>query len=289
MVDKDERKAQAAKHIALMNAICASNTEATVAAATIYEDGDGRALTLPDAPFETTKTLTTSAFAPEAMRRFATGKTCVVDPASFMRPGGSYEDGSFGPEQIICSESNLYQVLRGIKRTFHDQNRDYRCGQLFTDRAAYLPNVVFPGDDGEMRTADIIAIAEPLRARAIENHRSERECDLALANRIDTLLTIAAAHEIETLVVGAFGGGRLGYDTSRIVEAFRTWIDAHPGAIGQVVFAVPRFALDAFEAAFGSAPRAERAQAAAPAPREDAEDEVDLSSIELPEGVTLRR
>ncbi len=61
-----------------------------------------------------TTTSVTSDFAMKAVHS-AKGKTVVVDPCSFMRPGGAYEDGAFGPEQILCSESNLYPVLCGCK------------------------------------------------------------------------------------------------------------------------------------------------------------------------------
>ena len=87
---------------------------------------------------ETTVKVVTS-FAPEALYRDATGKTMIVDPGAFTRPGGAYEDGAFGPEQILCSESNLYPILVAHKRDFYDKNRDYRRGSLFTDRALYVP------------------------------------------------------------------------------------------------------------------------------------------------------
>lgn len=283
-MDKEERKAQAAKHSALMKGAFSGDTEATVAAAVIYEEGASLKLELPEPPFEATETMVTTAFAPEAFYRFGKGKAVLVDPASFTRPGGAYEDGAFGPEQIICSESNLYQVLCGIKETYHDKNRDYRRGQLFTDRAAYLPDVAF--SHGGVRKADVIAIPEPLRQRALENHRSERECDNALKARIEAFLTIAAANECETLVVGAFGCGRMGYPTSQVIGVFSEWLQEHPGALGRVVFAVPRAFFDEFDRAFGQ-PEEERAPEPAVA-AEDDEDEFDLSSIELPEGVTLR-
>ena len=208
----------------------------------------------------------------------------LIDPASFTRPGGAYEDGSFGPEQILCSQSNLYQVLCGVKETFHDANRDYRRGQLFTDRAAYLPDVAF--SQGAVRKADVIAIAEPLRARALDNHRSERECDNALAQRIEAFMNIAVANECETLIVGAFGCGRLGWSAEHVAGLFKAWIDEHPGALGRVVFAVPRASFDAFDALFGKLEEA--APAVAEAVVDEDDDEFDLSSIELPEGITLR-
>ena len=201
MPEREERRAQAAKHLALMKGAFSTETEATVAAARVYEDGEGRELPIPEAVFETTETSVTTAFAPAALRD-ARGKTVVVDPASFTRPGGGYEDGSFGPEQILCSESNLYPILYGLKSACHDGNRGCQRGQLFTDRALYLPNVAF-SHAGVIRKADVVALPEPNRARALENHRSERECDQVLAERIETLLRIAASNGCETLQVRA--------------------------------------------------------------------------------------
>lgn len=284
MADRDQRKEQAEKHNALMKGAFAGETAATVEATTIYEEGEGRALELPEAPFEATETLVTTAFAPEALYRFGEGKCTVVDPASFTRPGGGYLDGAFGPEQVLCSDSNLFEVLDGIKRSFHAKNRDYRRGMLFTDRCAYLPDVAF-SRGGTVRKADVIAIAEPMRKRALENHRSEAECDHELARRIETILCVAAANGCETLVTGAFGCGRLGYPVQQVIDLFKKWFDAHPGALKRVVFAVPRAHFDAFDAAFGQ-PKEE-----APAPvtvDEDETDDEDWRTIELPEGVTLR-
>lgn len=281
MAERDERKAQAAKHLALMRGALATETAETIAAAKIYEDGEGRELPLPEAAFESTETSVTTAFAPAALRD-ARGKTAVVDPASFTRPGGAYEDGSFGPEQVLCSESNLYPILCGLKDVYHDANRGCARGQLFTDRALYLPDVAF-SHAGVLRRADVVAIPEPNRTRAIDNHRSERECDQALADRIEALLRIVAANGCETLVCGAFGCGRDGYGAAQVIGLFQAWIEAHPGVIGNIVFAVPRAHFGAFDAAFGKPKVVE----AAPKPEED-EDEFDLDGIELPEGVTLR-
>ncbi len=284
---REERKAQAAKHEGLMKGAFAKDTEDTVAAALIYEEGEGRELPLPDpAPFEATETKVVTSFAPEAIRRYGQGKVAVVDPASFTRPGGAYEDGAFGPEQILCSESNLYQVLRGIRGAYHDKNKDYRRGMLFTNRAAYLPEVMFL-QGGNVKKADVIVVAEPVRGRALENHRSERECDNELAARVETLLRIAAAQEVETLVMGAFACGRNGYPTSQVIGLIQAWVAEHPGALGRIVFAVPRAFVDEFRAAF------DPEEPDTVAVEEDAEEEAeaeedDWRSVELPEGITIR-
>ncbi|WP_418379541.1 TIGR02452 family protein [Adlercreutzia equolifaciens] len=249
-------------------------------------DPDGAAGAAPTATETTVKVVTF--FAPEALYRDATGKTMIVDPGAFTRPGGAYEDGAFGPEQILCSESNLYPILVAHKRDFYDKNRDYRRGSLFTDRALYVPEVLF-SRGGDVRRADVLVIAEPVRAFALENHRSERECDKALADRIEAIFRIAAANGTETLIVGAFGCGRNGYPVEQVIELIQNWIAEHPGAVPNVVFAVPRMHADAFREAFG-APEPER-----PAPVVVAEDEGDREgddedwrNVELPEGITLR-
>lgn len=95
-------------------------------------------------------------------------------------------------------------------------------------------------------------IAEPIRAYALENHRSERECDKALADRIETIFRVAAANGAETLIMGAFGCGRNGYPVEQVIELIQNWIAEHPGAVPNVVFAVPRMHADAFREAFGA-------------------------------------
>ena len=310
---REERRREAARHTGLMKAAFGRETDEAIESARIYEEGEGRSLlwgaeaaaaaeaaeaeeatpsdgaagaATPQATETTVKVVTS--FAPEALYRDATGKTMIVDPGAFTRPGGAYEDGAFGPEQILCSESNLYPILVAHKRDFYDKNRDYRRGSLFTDRALYVPEVLF-SRGGDVRRADVLVIAEPIRAYALENHRSERECDKALADRIETIFRVAAANGAETLIMGAFGCGRNGYPVEQVIELIQNWIAEHPGAVPNVVFAVPRMHADTFREAFG-APEPER-----PAPVVVTEDEGDREgddedwrNVELPEGVTLR-
>ena len=284
MPTRDERREAAAKNLALMRGAFASETKATVEAARVYENGEGRELPVAEGEGETATSVTTD-FAPKAVFG-AQGKVVVVDPCSFTRPGGAYEDGSFGPEQILCAESNLYPALCACKDLYHSKNRGYSSGMLFTDRALYLPDVAFVRD-GTIRRADVLAIPEPIRARALENHRSERECEHALASRIESLLLIAAESGCETLVVGAFGCGPQGFAPELPISLFKAWIEAHPGAIGRIVFAVPRASFAAFDAAFGE--KKEPEPSATPAPEGDSEeDEFDFDPADLPEGVTLR-
>ena len=286
MPTRDERRDEAARHIALVNGVFAKETEAAIASAKIYEDGEGRELELPDPIFKGTKTRVTTDFAPSAVHR-AKGKIVVVDPASFTRPGGAYEDGLFGPEQILCANSNLYPVLQAMKSTYYNANRGYQCGQLFTGRALYLEDIVFT-HNGDMKKADVLAIAEPNRQRALENHRSERECDKVLADRIEAIMRIAAIHACETLIVSAFGCGRETGNEDYTITLFKNWIETHPGSIGTVVFAVPRVHFAAFDAAFGEPKAPVEKNPALTHENEDEDEDNFTLDFDLPEGVSLR-
>ena len=282
MPDKDQRAAQAAKHIALMNNVFASETKASIASACIYEDGQGRELDIPEPAFEQTKTSVTTDFATKALYAVK-GSAVVIDAGAFTRPAGNYEGGAFGPEQVLCSESNLYPILCGLRDAYYEKNRGWESGLLFSDRALYLSDVAF-SHAGTLRTADVVVIAAPNRKRALENNRSVEGCDQALAFRIEAMLRVAATKGAATLICGAFGCGPQGNDDAQVAGLIKTWLDAHPGVFEHVVFAVPRGSFAAFDAVFGQ-PKPE-AKPAAPEADEEDEDE-SWRDIELPEGVTI--
>ena len=286
MPTREERQKAAKKNISLMKGAFAEETKAAIESAKIFEDGQGRDLEIPAAESgATTATKVTRSFQTAALSS-ATGKTLIVDPCAFTRPGGNYENGGGGPEQVICSESNLYLVLQALNKTYYNNNRNYTAGQLFTDRAVYIEGITFV-QDGNVRKADVLAIAEPNKRRALENNRSEAEANLAIKNRIEAMLRIAAANGTETLIVNAFGTGPAGYKPKEIVKLFSAWIEAHPGAIPNIVFSAPRASFDAFKAAFGEEEKpVESKQQEQEA--EEEEEELDFDPNDLPEGITFR-
>lgn len=284
MPSKEERQAEAKKHIALMKSVFSAETDAAIKSAKFYEDGEGRELPIPEPRFEATATEVTTDFMVTALYKHK-GTVALVDPAAFSKPAGGYEEGSFGPEQALCSESNLYPVLSGLKKEYYDKNRGFASGQIYNDHAMYLSDVTFTRN-GSICKAGVVVIAAPNRTRALENHRSPEGIDQALGFRIEALLRIAAANGAGTLICNAFGCGALGNDPQQVIGLFKGWLDAHPGVFETVVFAVPRASFDAFDAAFG-APKPEEPAVVATA-GDDEDNEFDLDSIELPEGVTLR-
>lgn len=267
MATKEERKAEAEKHLGLVRGLFAAETAATVEGAALYEDGDGRELALPEPRFDQTEVVVEWGQLADAVAR-AKGKACVVDPASYRVPGGNYLNGGWGTEEQICAESNLFPVLEGLRAVYHDANRQSTHGGLNSDRALYLQDVMFT-TGGAMRKRDVLVCAPPNRNFALENHRSVAECDMDLAHRIEAVMRIAATNGVDTLVMGAFGCGFFGNDAEHVAGLLKAWLDAHPGQFQTVVFSIAGGpSLDAFRAAF---PKEEAVQEAAA----DGEDEFD--------------
>lgn len=270
MPTKDERKAEAQKHIGLVRGVFASETAATVASAKLYEDGEGRDLPIPEARFETTAISVERVDAAEAVGR-AKGKACVLDFASYRTPGGGYVNGGWAQEEALCAASNLLPVLEGLQDVYYTPNRQVMRNGLYSDRAMYLTDVVFTVD-GTMKKRDVIVCAAVNRRFALANGRAEVECDIDMMNRIRAVMGIAAANEVDTLVLGAFGCGIFGNDPVKVARSFKTWLEAHPGQFETVVFAVPGGPnLEAFNAEFPVEKVAEQK----PADTHDEEDEFD--------------
>ena len=285
MAEKEERAAQAAKHNALMRGAFASETAATVEAARVYDEGEGRALVLPEPAHEATEAVVTRAFAPEALYRFGKGKTVLIDPASFTRPGGAYEDGSFGPEQILSVRKatciRCSAASRKPSTTPTAITAAASCSRI-------VPRICPMSRSLRGPCARRTSSPSPSRcARALENHRSEARVRQCLGSAYRGVHEHRRRERVRDAYRGRVRLWALGLERAEHVAGlFKAWIDEHPGALGRVVFAVPRASFDAFDALFGKLEEA--APAVAEAVVDEDDDEFDLSSIELPEGITLR-
>ena len=254
MPTKEERKLEAEKHNGLMRGVFAKETEKGVQAAVLYEDGEGRDLAIPEPRFEETLIEVRPVGAERAALQ-AKGNVCVIVPASYRYPGSGYINGAWTTEAALCASSNLYQILGGMTQAFYDQNRNDVRGELYSDRALFLPQVTFT--EGGMKQRSMVVCAPPDRKRALEHHRSEAEISGDLKNRIEAAMRIAAANEVETLIVPAFGCGAQGNEPDEVAALFKAWLDAHPGQFKMVIFAIPRPFIAAFDALFTKEPEPE--------------------------------
>ena len=173
-----------------------------------------------------------------AIFKHSYGRTAVLNFASYKNPGGLFLEGSSAQEESLCHESTLYDVLlRQIP--YYEWNRKNLNKGLYTNRALYSPNVIFERNNGELSTyCDVITCAAPnITIGKRYGTVSEKENSIALRERIEFVLEVAKLHEVDTLILGAFGCGVFGQNPVEVGSIFGELL-SHDSSFIKVVFAV---------------------------------------------------
>lgn len=228
---------------------------------TIYAPDEYPAL--PDAcPFHETEITVTHHRSFEAAMKlreeFHETTIAVHNFASATNPGGGVTRGSTAQEECLCRSSTLYPVLNSKQmwNRYYRFHRD-RHDSKYTDTCAYSPGIRiiktdenFPQrlPEGEWVTVDVITCAAPnLREKpgnAMNPDSGDRVIltDAALLQlhqqRARHMLTIAAHHGAEILVLGAFGCGAFRNDPSIVAVAYQAILPEFDGWFRRIEFAV---------------------------------------------------
>ena len=172
-------------------------------------------------------------------------KIAVLNFASATDPGGGVKSGSRAQEESLCRCSTLYSSLSQPKTidkyyTFHID----RHNSLYTDACIYSPDIVicktdtgYPQrlDEKDFVKVDVITCAAPnLRNTAIE---SSDYVNL-MSSRIKHIFHIAHVHDIDTLVLGAFGCGAFKNNPFLVAGCFKSMIEKHGKDFEDIVFAI---------------------------------------------------
>ncbi|MBW3600344.1 MAG: TIGR02452 family protein [Planctomycetes bacterium] len=169
-------------------------------------------------------------------------RPAALNFASAKHPGGGFLSGARAQEESLARSSALYACLNGNPMyEFHRASRD----PMYSDYVIYSPEVpVFRDDDGELLASPSLCsfLTSPaVNAKVVLERNPSRRSEIrkAMKRRIAKVLSVAAAHEHEALVLGAWGCGVFGNDTREIAELFRAALmgEFH-GAFAQVIFAI---------------------------------------------------
>lgn len=232
---RQARADAALSHVAFVYENYGDAVERSIANSVIYEPGRVPSAAYTGSP---TKHVLVAKDVVSAIKG-CEGQVAVLDFASFKNPGGGYMNGSLAQEEAICAESTLYPVLAAFTDNYYVPNRSRTRGGLYSNRAIYVPGVVFLRDGDQWGYADVIVCAAPNAKVAAEHGISKEERASALKERIDAVMSIAADNGVDTLVAGAYGCGVFGNDPVEVANMFKDWCDEHPGAVNTVVYAVP--------------------------------------------------
>lgn len=165
-------------------------------------------------------------------------RTCILNFASSVAPGGGVLTGEQAQEESICRVSTLYFALSDPETAgkFYDYHWELiRAGKMNRrnrDDIIYTPGVIAVRDDanGEAMLAeedwyemDVITCAAPdLRqlGDAAQFSPTLEELRTLHETRWRCILAAAAKHEADVLILGAFGCGVFANPPELVVEAF---------------------------------------------------------------------
>jgi uncharacterized protein (TIGR02452 family) len=174
-------------------------------------------------------------------------RVAALNFASAKNPGGGFLNGARAQEESLARCSGLYPCLVGSPMyEFHRARHD----PLYSDSAVYSPDVpVIRGDDddGELleRPYPVSFITCPAPNAKVALERDPRcgpAIEKAVRRRAARVLSVAAAHGHDTLVLGAWGCGVFGNDPALVAETFADLLirSSSPfrGVFAEVAFAV---------------------------------------------------
>ena len=185
-------------------------------------------------------------------------KIAVLNFASATNPGGGVKTGSSAQEESLCRCSTLYPALTQdwLWQKYYQKNRDAH-DNLHTDACIYTPGVIICKTDasypermveGDWVTVDVISCAAPnLRKRPGNLHNPEYGASRTLnrdelyqlhVKRAKQILRVAAANNVDALVLGAFGCGAFENDPNSVSKAYADVLPEYGQYFRLVEFAV---------------------------------------------------
>ena len=209
-------------------------------------------------------------------------RVALLNFANPIEPGGGVWRGANAQEESLCRAGSLYPCLANEEtREYyrrHQKMRGYESVFWGTDCLLYSPDVtffkeevpLFSQDDilqYELRyssnwfTADVITCAAPYFSNQASSFPHEELSDV-LIGRIQNILESAIDHDIEALVLGAFGCGAFHNPPMIVADAFRSVLlqPRYRNAFDEIWFAVKRTApffcpnIEAFETKLSAFP-----------------------------------
>ena len=184
-------------------------------------------------------------------------RTCILNFASSVAPGGGVLTGEQAQEESICRVSTLYFALSDPETAgkFYDYHWELiRAGKMNRrnrDDIIYTPGVIAVRDDanGEAMLAeedwyemDVITCAAPdvrQLGDAAQFSPTLEELRTLHETRWRCILAAAAKHQADVLILGAFGCGVFACPPALVAEAFGAVVEEYRRFFEIIEFAVP--------------------------------------------------
>ena len=158
----------------------------------------------------------------------------VLNFASARNPGGGFLSGARAQEESLARSSALYFSLRQCPQ-FYEFHRAQDT-TLYSDRMIYSPACPVLRDDAgnwlaQPYTVDFITSPAPNAGAIMRNEPANRARIVpALTARAGKILALAAHHQCDALVLGAWGCGVFQNDPATVAAIFAGYLRPPDGA-----------------------------------------------------------
>ena len=191
-------------------------------------------------------------------KKFPDAKIAVLNFASATHPGGGVTNGSRAQEESLCRCSTLYPVLATdeLWKKFYKFHRD-NYNVRYTDACIFSPKIFVIKSDENLPqrlpeekwiSVDVLTCAAPnLRPRPSTKYTPNQGKPIQVSDeelleihkkRGQHILSIAAHHGAEILILGAFGCGAFKNNPNVVAKAYAEIIPEFDAFFRKIVFAV---------------------------------------------------
>ncbi|PCR98792.1 TIGR02452 family protein [Lactococcus fujiensis] len=152
---------------------------------------------------------------------YAGHKTGIMNFASPIFPGGGFLNGASAQEEAICRGSYLYPEIIAQK-AYYENNRaiDYTkhtAGLIYSENVKFIKAEIKDIEEFvEPVFADVVTVAAP---QVIIGQQNE-QIDTELTEKIIQTLRQFKEHNVESIVLGAFGCGVFGNNPHHVASLF---------------------------------------------------------------------
>ena len=158
-------------------------------------------------------------------------RTAVLNFANFFHQGGGFLSGSSAQEEMLCQESDLYNVISNFDGfySYNQTNFDAFAG----DRAIYSPDVIFV-DENRTKSCDVITCASVHLHRGMDLKKNSK----VMKSRIEFIREIAEDQKVEILILGALGCGAFHQNPEEISKYFREAFQNRCSSVKKIIYAI---------------------------------------------------
>ena len=156
-------------------------------------------------------------------------KVAVLNFANAYSPGGGVLNGAMAQEECLCRSSNLYAALTipYLLKNYYKWNAR-NTGDMGSDAVIYSPGVTVFKTDNEIPEemeqwfeVDVLTCAAPYYNPHKKRPVSMEKLEEVFRGRIRNILEVAAANDVDVLVLGAFGCGAFNNPPEMVAGVFR--------------------------------------------------------------------